>query len=284
MKPTLPILLLLALTPLVHAFEYQAPESAVFDPQTQCYYVSNYRGSSIARVDKNGNPEEFITDLSMPLGLVTSQDTLYAIDSPRWVKGFNLTSGEETFSIEIPESQFLNDLTTDNHGIIYATDSQAGHIYRIDSATGEFEMLVDDVIPGVNGILYDPSKDRLVACRFNTPSSIIEIYPNDPKIHVLYDKKMLNLDGITTDLEGNFYISTWGPGDFGSGFEPGAGLIYKFEPTFTAAPSVAFKGYDGPADISFNPHNNEMLIPQFLSNGFSIIKIKSQEIHTLPLL
>ena len=277
MKSTLTIFLLLTLTALAQGYEFQTPESAVFDPQTQSYYVSNFRGNSIARVDNDGNAEDFITDLSMPLGLIVSGDTLYAVDSPRWVKGFNLTSGEETFSVEISEAQFLNDLTTDDHGTIYATDSRAGHIYKIGLQAQSYELLVPDVIPGVNGILYDPSQNRLIACRFKNPSSIIEIHPNDPKVHVLFDKNILNLDGITTDLDGNFYISTWGPGDFGSGFGSGAGLIYKFEPTFTAAPSVVLKGYDGPADISFNPHNNEMLIPLFLSNEFSIVKMDLKE-------
>ncbi len=270
-------LLFLSLASLTNAYEYQTPESAVFDPNTQCYYVSNFRGNSIARINNEGEASDFVTSLSAPLGLVVSGDTLYAIDSPRWVKGFDLKSGEETFSVEIHEAQFLNDLTTDLDGTLWATDSRAGHIYKIELEGRSYDLLLPDVIPGVNGILYDPSQNRLIACRFKNPSSILEIHLDDPKVHVLFDKNILNLDGIATDLNGDFYISTWGSGDFGSGFGSGAGLIYKFEPTFTVAPTVVLKGYDGPADISFNPHHNELLIPLFLSNEFIKVTIESQE-------
>ena len=267
---------ILCLASTTHA--YQTPESAVFDAQTDSYYVSNFRGNSISKVDATGTISDFATGLSQPLGLVISDQTLYAIDSPRWVKGFDLKTGEQTFVVEIPEAQFLNDITTCHHGTLYATDSRAGFVYRIDIKSGQFEKLFETAIPGVNGIYFDATCGRLVACTFKNPGKVIEVNPESGDVKILWEEGILNLDGIAVDSNGNFYISTWGPGGFNvGGFGEKAGKIYCFKPDFLEAPTVAYDGLEGPADISIRIDDNTLLLPEFLSNIFTVLPMSEKE-------
>ncbi|KAL0258216.1 hypothetical protein SLS55_007389 [Diplodia seriata] len=63
---------------------------------------------------------------------------------------------------DLPEAEFLNGMTTLNSNSVLVSDSQAGVVYRVDIATGEYELVLDDAtmkppsnasIPiGVNGI------------------------------------------------------------------------------------------------------------------------------------
>jgi len=279
MKPAIILLTTLsALLSLSFADAYQTPESALYDPGTQAYYVSNFRGHSISRIDETLEVTDFVTGLSFPLGLTRVADTLFAIDNPTWVRGFSLRTGEEVFAVELPEAQFLNDITADGQGTLYVTDSRAGHIYRIHIETSMAELLFANSVPGVNGILFDPLKNRLIACTFKNPAIVIAMSLKDaetpePQVIAAYDG-LVNLDGIAVDEKGNFLISTWGAGGFDVGFTDQAGAIYQFDAEFSQPPTVRVDGLDGPADIAYCVERKECLVPLFLRNEFRVIPMQ----------
>jgi len=266
-------------------FEYHFPESAVYSVDQNCYFVSNFQGSGISKVTLDGEDSLWIGNLSGPLGLLISDGILYAIDSPRWVKGFDLKSGNCVFSVEIPDAQFLNDLTTDGNGNFYASDSRAGKLYWIQSDPVQVQLLVGDDIPGVNGVYFDAFRKRIIACTFKDPAQIVEISlaskdessqldESHATLKVLVQNAgLVNLDGIAMDANGDFYISSWSQGDFGSGFGTDAGMIYKFDPLFRNPPEVAIPNLDCPADINYCKERMEMLVPEALKNEFVVIPL-----------
>lgn len=256
---------------------YETPESAVYDPETESYYVSNFSGKRITKTDLDGNTETFVDNLSAPLGLLVSNSRLWTIDNPRWVKGFCLETGKNLFELEIPEAQFLNDITIGSDNTLYVTDSRAGYIYEIDPQSRDYQRLNEQPYPGANGILFDASDNRLIISTTEHPAKILEYELETKTIQVLLENNDLqNLDGITTDKNGNFYVSTWGAGSFSEGFGKQNGSIYQFDASFKGPPKVIFEGLWAPADIYYSIERQEFLIPLFFSNELEIVPFDKQ--------
>lgn len=84
-----------------------------------------------------------------------------ALQAPGALKAYNATSGEEQLSVEVPAGSFCNDLTLDDMGNLYATDSFSGTIRRLPAGANAFETWINDPdlsVPqgefGLNGIAW----------------------------------------------------------------------------------------------------------------------------------
>ncbi len=257
---------------LSYSQEFKMPESAAYDTIKNRYFVSNFGDGSIIQINSTGKKTYFKKGLSKPLGILIYKNTLYVVDNPKTIRGFNLINGASKLTVEIKEALFLNDITADNAGFLYITDSQGGAIYKINIASQSYSLFVKTQ-EGPNGIAYDKLKNRLLVCYFKEKAPIDEINIEDLKISTLTSTKFTNLDGITLDNEGNCYVSAWGAGSFETEFKK-KGTIYKFDNSFTKKPRIVSNGFHGPADIYFNIWRNELVIPCLLSNHVISIPLK----------
>lgn len=258
---------------LVHAQEFQVPESAVYDPLTHRYFISNYGDGNIIQIDSTGRKSRFLTGLSKSLGMVMRDSTLYVVTNLKMVKGFNVLNGAQTFEIQIHEAAFLNDITRDDSGFLYVTDSNGNAVYQINTADQTYSLLVKTETDNPNGIVYDKSNNRLVLCHFREKATIDEIKLDDHKLTTILKTELDNLDGLGLDTSGNFYVSSWGAGSFSTGFQK-TGTIYKFDNRFKNEPIIVSTGHHGPADIFFNKDKHELVIPLFLENDVKFIPLK----------
>jgi sugar lactone lactonase YvrE len=252
--------------------EFKMPESAVFDPLTKRYFVSNFGDGSIIQIDSTRKKTYFKKGLSKPLGILIYENTLYVVDNPKTIRGFDITDGSTKLEIEIKEASFLNDITCDDSGFLYVTGSSTGIIFRIDIASKTYSPFMK-THGGPNGITYDKSKNRLLMCYFMEKAPIDEINLEDSTISRIITTEFTNLDGITLDGKGNCYISEWGPGSFESGYTK-EGKIYKYDNSFKKEPEIVSSIHHGPADIYFNIHKNELVIPSLLSDTVEFITLK----------
>jgi len=186
--------------------EFNMPESAVFDPVTNRYFVSNFGNGSIVQIDSTGEKTYFKKGLSKPLSILIHEHTLYVVNNPKTVRGFDITDGSDKLEIEIEEASYLNDITVDNSGFIYVTGRTTATVYKIDINSQSYSPFIKTK-GGPNGITYDKSKNRLLVCYFAEKATIDEINLEDSTISTLIKTKFTSLDGITLDEEGNCYIS-----------------------------------------------------------------------------
>ena len=255
-----------------NAQEFKFPESAAFDPSANCYFISNYGAGDIIQIDTAGVKTYFKQGLSKPLGMIIYNNILYVVDNPQSVKGFDISNGSQTTDIKINEALFLNDITCDNSGNLYVTDSQGNFIYIINIKTQSYKPFFRTISEDPNGIIYDKFNDRLLVCYFKEKSQIDKINLKDSTMSTILLTDTDNLDGITLDESGNCYVSSWGIGDFSNGFNEG-GKIYKYDSGFKKKSEIIFNGPSGPADIYFNSYKNEIVIPLFLENKVTFFSL-----------
>jgi len=273
MKASLIFLIVLIFSTIISAQVYKVPESASYDSRSKRYFVSNYGDGNIIQIDSTGTRSYFKTGLSKSLGMIIHNNILYVVTGLKMIKGFSLDDASVTFEIQINEAVFLNDITTDTAGHLYVTDSNNRAVYKIDIARKRYILFVKTKLDNPNGIIYDKSSHRLVLCYFREDAQVDQITLDDSVLSTLVKPGLDNFDGIAQDEEGNFYISSWGPGSFATGFTK-KGTIYKFDNSFKDKPQVFSTDHYGPADIFYAAEKNEIIVPLFLNNDVTFKTLK----------
>ena len=268
------ILLLFVLVDLSISQEFIAPESAAYDPVNNRYFISNYGDGNIIEIDSNGIKYYFKKGLAKSLGMIIQEDILYVISNFKKVTGFSIVDTSESFEITIDEAMFLNDITGDDNGNLYVTDSNTKRIYKVKNDLKSYSTFWNRDLAGPNGILYNKYTHSLIVCNFTENALIQSINLKDSTISVLDSTKFNNLDGLTIDNQGNVYVSFWDSGSFKTGFTHN-GSVYKYDNAFKNSPQLVTSNLYGPADIFYNAYKNELIVPLLLGNEVKYIFIGS---------
>ncbi len=157
------------------------PEGIEYDQRDDRFLVSSITRGTIGQV-KDGVYSEFIKDpdlfASLGLHIDNSTKRLLVVNSNidgtlSALAAYELSSGERIFYADLDEweegPQFANDVTVDNKGMAYVTDSYAGIIYQVDKEGNSSVFYKDEELAptpgniGINGIDYDPRGYLLVS-------------------------------------------------------------------------------------------------------------------------
>lgn len=212
----------LALAWNIQEFEGFASPESVYATKNSVY-VSNLgkevkplekdNDGFIIKMDKNGKVLSKIGNLNAPKGMGVLKKTLYVTDIDT-IKGFDLKTQKQTFSLEIKGAIFLNDIATKGKNTLYVSDTGSGKIYKInlkDKSYKEFIALDSAKYGGgPNGLLvkgenlwvvtYDPSQ--------KSEGEVLKISLKDKKI-TEFSKVRGFMDGIAIDGE-DLLVSAWG--------------------------------------------------------------------------
>jgi len=238
-----------------------APESVTYDQTTRHYYVTNAGNGAIIRVDENGN-HQTIRDAPATngscRGIHLLNDKLYAACNAGVVE-IDLATGTPSSVIPIPGQGFINDITADVNGMLYVGDggANADVVYQVNPADQTFVNYA--TINGPNGLYYDEADNRLLV---TTSGQIHSISLDDASVTPVVNTGHQALDGLTRDLDGNLYFSSW--------LSEG---VYRFDPDFNVPAQLVQGNYDGPADIFFNMATNELVVPVFNENRLDILVV-----------
>lgn len=252
MKNSLLALLLLLGVNIGYAQTYSGAESVEYDPVNKQWLASN--GSSIIADDGHGNLSYFGNGATS-FGVEVMGNTLFGIGNGG-IKGYDLTTTQEVMSLSIAGASFLNGLTNDGGGNLYASDFGASKIYKIDVSdlsAPSYEVIVDDLGSTPNGLVYDAMNNRLVIAGWGSNAPIKAVDLTDNTVTTLVTTNLGNIDGIDEDNDGNFYLSSWSPNQ-----------ISKYDNAF-ANPieviSVPF-AISNVADICYAKQNDTLALPQ----------------------
>jgi sugar lactone lactonase YvrE len=271
-----------AATPTQISQGLQTPESVLYDPDQDVYFISNINGQPLA-ADDNGyisrvNPDSLQGDmkwidgakpditLNAPKGMAIVGDTLYVTDITV-VRKFNRRTGASEGEIPIKGSTFMNDAASDGKSV-YVSDMgmKAGAggnfeptgtdaIWKITGAKAE-KIASGKDLKGPNGVDVADGKVWVVTFGAN------ELYQIDKgkKTNVTTLPKG-GLDGLVHLSDGSFLVSSWD-----------GKAVYRGKPggAFTAV----VENVTAPADIGYDTKRSRLLIPHFMDNIVTIHNVQ----------
>jgi hypothetical protein len=240
----------------------RVPESVLYYAPEKVLFVSLIDGKSdekdlkgfIAKVSTRGKiiQPDWAMNLSAPKGMGIYRNTLYVADLTE-VVGIDLKTGKIFNRIPVAGAIFLNDITIDDNGIVYVSDSRTGKVHRIQGTTVSTHL---ENRMGVNGLLAD-GEDLMLAVKDT-------LYRAD---------KTKKLTPITTGMDessdgivktGNdFIVSCWN------------GIIYRVKPDGSKTTLLdTRKEGSNTADIGFDPATKTLYVPTFLKNKVVAYQLK----------
>ncbi len=210
------------------------PEGTAYNSANNMFYVSSVKTGTIGSVDLQGNYKVFYEDagLKSSFGMkadmkrnclwVCVGDPNYSIyaDSSTYKKmirliSIDLKTGKKIQDIDLSHlyqgKHFANDLTLDDAGNIYITDSYSPVIYKVNTFFQPTVFAVNDLFKandiGLNGITW--SKQGYLITVNNSNGSILKVDINNSQN--VTQVKIKNLfpgaDGILFDDQNNLLLS-----------------------------------------------------------------------------
>lgn len=177
------------------------PEGVAFDAASESFFATAIQGGQITRITALGQELVFHRsdepDLSFSGAHVDDARRrlwVCAVDiksgpAPRSrIVGFDIPGGGKIVrSVDLGEGSFCNDLTTDDDGVVYATDSAQPHIYRLAPDGEGVEVFATDprfapAAPGViglNGIDLAPDGESLLVVT-SVPAQLFRVALHEP--------------------------------------------------------------------------------------------------------
>ncbi|PHS67286.1 MAG: hypothetical protein COB12_03825 [Flavobacterium sp.] len=261
------------------------PEGIIYSDATKKTYVGSYFKGKIITVDLDGNMTDFVTDESLVavVGmtidktknrlLVCNSNSGLSLKSKKETIGrlaeviaYDLTTGEKLKTFDLASlyqgGHFLNDITTDDKGNAFVTDSFSPVIYKID-ANDNTSVLVNNKqfeVPqgafGLNGIVYH-TDGYLITGMFGKLYKIALDNPENVQ-EITLDKSINSLDGLllldtnTIALASNYFM--------GPKFDE---AIYKIETTdnwTTAKVTSTFKNLAGVFPTTLTKIENDVYV------------------------
>jgi hypothetical protein len=256
---------------------FAAPDSALYDIESDVYLISNVNGSP-TEADDNGYISRLAPDgqmlnakfidgarddikLNAPKGMAISAGILFVADLDR-IRKFDVVSGAALGEIVVTGASFLNDVAAGPDGTIYFTDTgikASGAGFTRTGSDAVYKIVKDrpkliahgKSLDGPNGLIVDASGIWVVTFGGN------ELY--NVKSGTKADVQRLpngTLDGIVKTSSGTLYVST-----------------RESNQVLVGAPGAAFGAaflIPSPADIGYDVKRNRLLIPRMQESSLQL--------------
>lgn len=197
---------------------FSHPESVIVDVANNILYISNIGEKEpgdgfISKVTLDGEilDLKWIPKLNDPKGLLLLDEMLYVTDNTELVV-MDIHTAEIKERIEILNSSFLNDITVDEEGAIYISDSGRSAIYKKEPNGDIQEWMYTEELEFPNGLLVVEDKIYVAAWGGDAPGNVLQVDLESKEIIKVTEEGIGNLDGIQLVNGDAFYISNWANG------------------------------------------------------------------------
>jgi len=243
----------------------KVPESVLVDDKENCLWVSNIDGASngkdgkgsISKLSKTGTPInlEWVTGLNAPKGMAKYKQELYVADLTELVV-IDIKKGVIKNKIAIEGSVFLNDVTVNNNGAVFVSDSRTGKVHRIENGIVSIEV---ENLQGPNGLLS--IEDQLLIL---DRGSLLSVTPGGA-ISKIMDGMDPSTDGIERVAPNQYIVSCWN------------GIVY-----YIVAGAQKITLFDtrsekiNSADIGYDAKKKIIYVPTFMKNSVVAYQLQLQ--------
>lgn len=237
------------------------PESVLYDNNSERLYVSLIDGQGqdkdgkggIAILKPDGTIEnsKWVEGLDAPKGLALYKDKLYVADITKIVI-VDIISSNIIDEIEVKGATFLNDVTVDDNGVVYVSDTRNNKIFELNS--GEVSLYLDNV-PSVNGLKFVNGKLLALAGK-----EFWEI-DKDRRVTILAKGFEQGGDGLEPLGNGDYLVTCW------------PGLVYYVYDDGSIVKILDVMDKMNTADLGYNVNDNIIYIPTFNNNSVIAYKL-----------
>ncbi len=243
-------------------------------------YVSNI-GKELNPSDKDGDGyisllnkkgdvinKNFITELNSPKGMAPVGGTLYVADVDE-LRGFDVVSKKQTFSLVFEGVKFLNDIAVKNANTLFVSATDSGKIYEVNVKTKKYKAIADVV--GANGVIYEGGKIYAVQLGgsaqnlFGGGGKLVEIDAKSGKVTELGGYSGI-LDGIQK-VGDTIYFSDW------VRFEK-MGVMRTYNLKTKAEGELSLEKIGGPADFAIDKKAHKLWIPKMLEGKVLAVDLR----------
>ncbi len=241
----------------------RVPESVLLDKEKKIIYFSNIDGQptakdskgSIGTCDLDGKHinNEWVTGLSAPKGLAIYKNALYVSNIDEVVI-IDIPTAKIIQRIAVPDAAFLNDVSIDNKGVVYVSDSKKEQIHRI--IEGKVTTYITDQ-PNANGVLAVDEDLYFLA------KGTLWKADKNQKLTKIAEGMDASTDGLEQTKNKDFIVSAWN------------GIIY-----YVKADGSKYELLDSrpeklsTADIDFDVEKNILYVPRFFGNKITAYTLK----------
>ncbi|WP_164110103.1 MULTISPECIES: ATP-binding protein [Sphingobacterium] len=238
------------------------PESVLYDAAKGLLYVSLIDGSGTEKDGKGGvallNPDgslknaNWITGLNAPKGLALYRGLLHIADINSVIVA-DVVTNNIIDEVEIKGSTFLNDVTVDDNGVVYVSDTRDNKIYQIRNGNASLYM---ENVPSVNGLKY------LNGSLYALAGAELWKIDTNKKVQVIAKGFEKGGDGLEPVGNGDFLVTCW------------PGLIYYVKADGSIEKLQDVQGKMNTADLGFNAKERILYIPTFNNNSVIAYQLK----------
>lgn len=261
-RATAALLLALLALPYAGAQSLNGPESVRYDVANARFLISNKNAGEILARSLTGVLTTFTTDPVSPAGIEIVGNLLYVADGSR-VRSYRLDTAERIADYLIPNSLFLNGITSDGANRLWVSDFSGSAVYAVDittPATLSHQLFLGNLSFAPNGLRFDAENQRLLIVSWGV-GRIFKANLDGTGLTQVLAVGSTNIDGVVIDCDGAVYVSSWG-----------AQAIKRFETPLSAASVGAdvVTGLSNPADIGYAPGLGQIASPNAGSSTVSI--------------
>lgn len=239
------------------------PESVLYEAKGKFLYVSNIDGDpalkdgkgSIGKVGLDGRilTTTWVTGLNAPKGMGIYKGRLYVADLSDVVV-IDISKASIIQKIPVPGAVFLNDITIDQKGTVYVSDTRTFKVHRIQK--GEVTTLIEN-LKGPNGLLA-VDNDLLILDR----GSLIKMLPSGSLSNICTGMDP-STDGIEMVKKNEYLVSAWN------------GVLYYIYANGNKQTLLdSRKEKINTADIGYDAVNRILYVPTFLKNNVVAYRLK----------
>jgi DNA-binding beta-propeller fold protein YncE len=235
---------------------FRHPESAVFDPDCSCFYVSNMDKDThedslytdfISAISPQGEVLElfWMQGLSSPTGMVLNNGVLAVVERNA-IALINVQTRELLSRIPIAATGFLNDIAYVEDGVYFVSEtSDAGKIYVV--AGDKVEVFLEDTLfARPNGLMVD---GNVLLIGVNGDHHLKWVDLNTKQVLQAVYLGPGNIDGIQK-LQDGYLVSHF------------MGNLYKISANGTLETLLDTRGEDiFIADFAYHPERRLLVIP-----------------------
>lgn len=244
----------------------KVPESVLFDGKNKVLYVANIDGKdpwskdgkgSIGKVGLDGKiiAVDWVSGLHAPKGMGLHKNKLYVADLTELVV-IDVNTGTVIERIVIEGAGGLNDVSADENGTVYVTDSRARRVYEVKDKKASI-LLDSSKLKGPNGILKHKGSLYVL------DAGSMYRMEKDGSLTKLAEGMEGGTDGIENVAGGDYLVSTW------------VGVVYYVNADGTK--QVLLDGREqkiNSADIGYDAAKRIVYIPTFWKNSVVAYELK----------